>query len=640
MFYKQDIYRKNIYRKDNNGCSFSLVLLLAFAPLFIQAQNSVTSQEPDWQHALSLGDKPLYSKDFPWFKSVNPDAPKGGHVNFSIHGSFDSLNPYIIKGSTPSAAPNVFRYGALELNEPLMVGMNTYAPAREELGTLYGLIAHSVALSRDRQTLEFKLRPEARFHDRQPITSDDVLYTFKLLKEHGAPQYQMLLEQVDKLEAPTPHHVRFTLKPPVSRTLPLHIAELPVLPKHYWEKHNFSQTTLEPPLLSGPYRITKVKPGTSVTFERVNDYWGKDLPVNRGFYNFDRVTMNFFRDRRVAFESFRSKDADAFIETEAKNWARGYDLPAFHSGEIIKREVPYTLPGSRLFYAFNQRNPLFRDRKTRQAISMLFDWKWTNRILFHSAYVRNRSFFPAAGSESAGVITPAEKKILEPFSNNLPNDLFYKTFAHSEPKGNGSVDRERRMALPLLKQAGWKYQNNQLVNDKGEPFRFEFLHYSRVIERFIMPFAKNLSTVGIQMDFKAIDMSQYQRRIKRHQFDMILTSVPLMAFPDERLFDYFHSESADREGSHNLAGIQDPAVDKMIETIATSDDTDQIRTHISALDRVLLWQHYTIPTWHNNVIRVAHWKHLVPPATPNRFGFRLSSWWYDPDSLTKRKKNL
>ncbi|UYM15812.1 extracellular solute-binding protein [Endozoicomonas euniceicola] len=613
-------------------------MLLSFTPLLVKAQaNDEAPYQPDWQHALSIGDKPVYAQDFPHFKSINPDAPKGGHVSYSIHGSFDSLNPYIIKGTPPSAAPSVYRYGMMELNEPLMIGMNVYAPAQEELGTLYGLIAHSVALSKDKQTLEFRLRPEARFHDQQPITSKDVLYTFKLLKEHGAPQYQMLLEQVVKLEAPGPHHVRYTLKPPVSRTLPLHIAELPVLPGHYWEKHDFSQSTLEPPLLSGPYRITKVKPGTSVTFERVNDYWGKDLPVNRGFYNFDKVTLNFFRDRRVAFESFRSKDADAFIEVEAKNWAKGYDLPAFHSGEMIKREVPYTLPGRRLFYAFNQRNPLFKDRRTRQAISMLFDWKWTNRILFHSAYARNQSFFPAAGSEPGGMITATEKKLLEPFSKSLPNDLFNKTFSHTEPKGDGSIDRERRLALPLLKQAGWKNHKGQLVNDKGEPFRFEFLHYSRVIERFIMPFAKNLSTVGIQMDFKPIDMSQYQRRIKQHQFDMVLTSVPLMAFPDDRLFDYFHSESASREGSHNLAGIQDPAVDKLVETIATSDDSDQIRTHISALDRVLLWQHYTIPTWHNSVIRVAHWKHLVPPAAPGRYGFRLNNWWYDPDSLPKRK---
>ncbi|AMO56665.1 extracellular solute-binding protein [Endozoicomonas montiporae] len=624
-----------LYNKSHNN-KILLILLILISP-FIRAQAVNGNNEPQWQHALSIGDQPVYPAGFSHFNTVNPEAPKGGQVSFSIHGSFDSLNPYILKGSAPAAAPNVYRYGVMGLNEPLMIGMDVYAPAQEEVGTLYGLIASAVSLSADRQILEFKLRPEARFHDQHPITSEDVLFTFELLKAHGAPHYKMLLEQIDSIEAPGTHHIRYRLKPPVSRTLPLHVAELPVLPKHYWQKRNFSQTTLDPPLLSGPYRTTKVKPGTSVMFERVKDYWGKNLPVNRGFYNFDRITLNFYRDRRIAFESFRSGDADAFIEAEAKNWAKGYDLPAVKAGDIIKQEVPCSIPGKRLFYLFNQRNPLFKDRRTRQAISMLFDWQWTNNVLFHGAYARNLSFFPVSGSLAEKDITNQEKKILEPFTETLPKALFNQPFKLVGPEGNGNIERERRMALRLLKQAGWQYRNGQLVNQQGEPFRFEFLHYSKVIERFIMPFARNLATVGIQMEFKGIDMSQYQRRIKQRQFDMIQTSVPLMPFPDERLYDFFHSESADRDGSHNLGGIKDPAVDTLIDTIATSDDTDQIRAHISALDRVLLWQHYTIPNWHSSVIRIAYWKHMVPPAGTNQYGFRLSGWWYDPDSLKARK---
>ena len=437
----------------------------------------------------------------------------------------------------------------------------------------------------------------------------------------------MLLEQVESVEALSRHHVRYTLKPSVSATLPLMIAELPVLPRHYWENREFAKTTLEPPLLSGPYRITTVKPGSRITYERVRDYWGRDLPVNRGHYNFDTVTLEFYRDRRVAFEAFRSGQLDAFVEAEAKNWATGYDFSAFHTGNLKKLEVPYTLPGTRRFFAFNTRRPLFTDRRVRQAISQLFDWEWSRAVLFHNAYERSSSYFPLPEFSATGMMTEPEKKLLEPFSRQLPGDLFLKEFSFNTSPIAGDIRNQRRDALALLKSAGWHYDKGVLRNEQQQPFQFEFLHNSRTIERFILPYARNLQSVGIEMVFRPVDMSQYQRRLRQHEFDMVQTSIPIMPFPDERLLNLFHSESSDRQGSLNLAGICDPVVDQLVEGIVSSTDREQLANHVRALNRVLLWQHYTMPNWHSPVIRIAYWKHLHHPQILPGQGFRLSNWW-------------
>ena len=624
--------------KRLNYQNFSTLCWLALLWSLVPVKASATTERPPWQHAISIMGKPLYPPDFHHFNTVNPDAPKGGKVQFSIHGSFNSLNPYLLKGTSISSLPNVFRYGFLERNESLMVGMGINAPTQEETGTLYGLIAHSVALSDNRRSLSFRLRSEARFHDNHPITASDVVFSFEVLKRYGAPHYQMLLEQVEKIEVISPHEVRYILKPPVSRTLPFRIAELPVLPKHYWQRHDFSKTTLEPPLLSGPYKIIKVKPGTSVTFERIADYWGKDLPVNRGFYNFDRVTLNFFRDRRLAFESFCTGGADAFIEPEAKNWAKGYNLPALHTGKLIKQEIPYTLPGSRRHYAFNLRKPIFQQRAVREAISMMLDWHWSNRVIFYHAYHRTDSFFPVGDFSAKGIISPEEKALLSPFSGIVPPGLFNQPFKLSETDGSGNIQPIRQQAITLLRQSGWHLRKGKLLNARGEQFHFEFLHYSKTSERFILPFVKNLASIGILVDFKAVDLSQYQRRIKQRNFDIAPLQIPLTAFPDDGLYNLFHSESANRAGSGNLGGIEHPAIDSLIETIVHTDDMDVLQNNMRALDRVLLWQHFTIPCWHSPVLRIAYWHHLKHPAMQAKEGFRFTSWWYEPPTSPINKK--
>ena len=598
------------------------------------------------QHALSVYGKPVHSEGFTQFNYVNPSAPKQGHLRLAIHGSFDSLNPYILKGSPPITAPFVSLYGFTELNEPLMVGTGVYFQAFEEFGTAYGLIAKSATLSSDRKTLTFHLRPEARFHDGHPITSTDVLYSYNTLLKEGHPNFRVILERVERVEALSPYSVRFHLRAGSSTVLPVRIAELPVLPEHYWRHRDFGKTSLEPPLLSGPYKITRVEPGSSISFERQKNYWGRDLAVNKGLYNFEKVTLHFFRDRHVAFESFKAGRADAFIEAVAKNWATGYDFSAVRSGNVNRLEVPHAMPSGQRYFAFNLRRHKFKDRRVRQAISQLFDWEWTGRVIFQNAYVRTTSYFPAStpGSSyslaSSDLPSIKERQLLSPFIGMLPANILEKPFELSRTRGDGNIHEQRLSSLQLLKEAGWRYEKGRLINARNEPLTFEFLHYSRTIDRFILPFARNLSSVGIHMKFRPLDLSQYQRRLRQYDFDMTQITIPMQYLPDEQLLNYFHSSTVDQEGGRNIMGIANEAADKMIEKALSASNRQEMSPVIKALDRLLLWEHYTIPNWHGNTTRIAYWQGLRHPDRFPPFGFRLSNWWYEgpPEQATKEQE--
>ncbi len=603
-----------------------LTILWAWIPII-----SYGSGE-NWQHYLSVMDAPLYGKSFQHFQYVNKDAPKGGHLRLAALGTFNTLNPYSAKGIPPTQANNTFRYGFTELNEPLMVGTGAYAPSMDHKNTVYGLIAESVAYDPERSKLSFKLRKNARFHDQHPITTEDVAFSYRTLLERGHPNFKLTLQQVSDVEIESPYIIHFYLKPSSSKALPIKLSELPVLPKHYWQDRDFTKTTLTPPLLSGPYKITQVKPGSVIVYERVKDYWAADLPVNRGLYNFDRITLNFYRDRHVSFQAFKNGEIDIHYEGEAKNWETGYNFPAIQQGKISKINIPDKMHYGRRFYVFNLRSPLFKDRRVRQAVSMLFDWEWSSKVLFHNAYTRTVSFFPAHNSQSTKVPVSDELALLTPFHSMLPADLYSKPFQHSKTKGDGNITTQRRQALKLLKEAGWHYEQGKLLNDQNEPFQFTFLHYSKLADRFILPFANNLASVGIKMDFRAIDLSQYQRRIRQRDFDMAPAVFAVPFLPGEQLKGLFHSESAELDGSHNIVGISNPAVDALIEMALSASTDNQLNTAMSALDRVLLWEHYTIPNWQGRFIRIAYWKHIQPPETFPPFGIRLTSWWMNPAS--------
>ena len=601
---------------------------LLFALFSLIAVSVYGEPEPKWQHFLAIFDEPAYPEDFTHFNSVNPDAPKGGRLNIASHGTFDTLNPYTLKGVAPSTIPSVFRYGFLELNEPLMVGTGIYAPSLDHKNTAYGLIAEKVAWDSESKRLSFKLRPEARFHDGVPITTKDVKFSFETLLKHGSPLYKTTLEQVKSITLESPQVVHFHLKPASSAGLPLRISELPVLPEHYWKGKDFSKTTMKPPLLSGPYRITKVKQGKSITYERVRDYWGKDLPVNKGLYNFDQIVLNLYQDRHVTFQVFRNGNADIYYETEAKNWACGYDFPAVQNGEVIKEEIPLNMPASQLFFIFNLSRGIFKDRRVRNAISLMFDWDWSNKVIFRNAYLRNNSYFHYHSRLTEQTLPSEEEvRLLQPWQSQLPAELFTQKFDLPHSKGNGDLTQQKRDALRLLKQAGWHYQGGVMKNSAGEPLSFEFMHYSKSIGRFVLPFAKQLASIGITMNFRNYDASHFQRRLRQKDYDMTQVTIPIPYLPGESLQNQLHSESADQEGSQNLLSLKSPVVDELIEQIINAETNEQLETRVTALDRVLMWEHYTIPNWHTTFRRVAYWNRIKAPEVYAPYASRFTTWW-------------
>ncbi|MGI9282994.1 MAG: extracellular solute-binding protein [Endozoicomonas sp.] len=586
-----------------------------------------------WQHYLSIMDEPLYKKDFKHFNTVNPDAPKGGHLRLSTLGTFNTLNPYTARGIAPTQANNTYRSGFIELNEPLMVGTGSYAPSMEHKNTVYGLIAEAVAYDPEKRKLSFKLRKNARFHDQHAITTEDVEFSYHTLLKQGHPNFKLTLEQVENVKVEDKYIIHFYLKPSSSRALPIKLSELPVLPKHYWQNRDFAKTTLTPPLLSGPYKIARIKPGSTIVYERVTDYWGAELPVNKGLYNFERITLNFYRDKHVSFQAFKNGEIDIHYEGEAKNWETGYAFPAMQQNKIAKLSIPDKMHYGRRFFVFNLRSPMFQDLRVRQAVSMLFDWEWSSKNLFYSAYIRTTSFFTAHANNAPGIPEQEEQELLKPFQSILPSGLYTQPFELSKTRGDGNITRQRREALKLLKEAGWHYHQGQLLNDQNEPFHFTFLHYSKLADRFILPFATNLASVGIKMDFRAIDLSQYQRRIRQRDFDMVQITLAVPFLPGEHLKGLFHSESAESEGSQNLGGIKNPAVDSLVEKALSASNEQALYTAMWALNRVLLWEHYFIPNWQGRFIRIAHWKHVQPPDNFPPFGIRLTSWWMKPTSI-------
>ncbi|WP_448217049.1 extracellular solute-binding protein [Endozoicomonas sp. 2B-B] len=605
--------------------------------LYWQSIYAIAAGE-QWQHYLSIMDEPLYKKDFKHFRYVNPAAPKGGHLRLAALGTFNTLNPYSAKGIAPSQANNTFRFGFLELNEPLMVGTGPYAPSMEHKNTAYGLIAEAVAYDPEKHKLSFKLRTNARFHDQHPITTEDVEFSYKILLEHGHPNFKLTLEQVERIQIEDHYIIHFYLKPSSSKALPIKLSELPVLPKHYWQNRDFEKTTLVPPLLSGPYKISRVKPGSTIVFERVPDYWGEDLPVNKGLYNFDKVTLNFYRDRHVSFQAFKNGETDVHYEGEAKNWETAYVFPAMQQGKATRLNIPDKMHYGRRFFVFNLRSPLFQDRRVRQAISLLFDWEWSSANLFHNAYVRTTGFFGAHENNTSAVPSENELELFEAFQSIVPPGLYSQPFELPKTNGDGNITSHRRQALKLLKEAGWHYHQGQLLSARNEPFHFTFLHYSKLADRYILPFAANLASVGIKMDFRAIDLSQYQRRLRQRDFDMVQTTLTVPFLPGEDLKGLFHSESADSEGSRNLAGIHNPAVDGLIDHALSANTGEALYTAMQALNRLLLWEYYFIPNWQGRFIRIAHWQHVQPPDTFPPFGIRLTSWWMKPASKALQRQ--
>ena len=575
-----------------------------------------------------------YPASFTHFDWVNPEAPKGGRVSLMAAGSFDTLNPYTLKGTSPTATANFLQYGINELNEPLMVGTGLYDPSGDEPASSYGLIAQSVEYSEDRSWVVFNLRPEARFHDGKPITAYDVAFSYRTLLKQGHPQYRTNLQEVKRVDILNRHRIRFVLKRADNPLLILRLGELPVLPQHYWKDRDFRATTFDPPLGSGPYRITNVVPGRSLRFEKVKDWWGASLPVNRGKYNFDQVDVEFYRDSNVAFEAFKAGEFDFYIEQQAKNWANGYRFPALNRGDVVRAEIPHRIPTQTQALFMNTRRETFADVRVREALGMMFDFQWANRALFNSSYTRAASYYPNSEFSATGKPEGAEWLLLSPYRAQLPARLFNEPFRMPVTEGRGIPRETLRRALGLLADAGWKPNGQRLLNSKGRALRFEILLVNPNLERILQPFTENLASIGIQASLRTVDRAQYKQRLDQFDYDMILLTLPQTLSPGLEQWLYFHSSQADVKGGKNYAGIHDPVVDALLDRLLSARSREEQVAATRALDRVLLWQHYSIPNWYIDYHRLAYRNRFDHVPTPP-YTLGLRTWWLKPTENTR-----
>ncbi|MCC7017045.1 MAG: ABC transporter substrate-binding protein [Rhodospirillales bacterium] len=567
-------------------------------------------------HGLAMHGAPKYGPGFTHFDYANPDAPKGGEVRLSAVGTFDNFNPYILKGDPAAGLGAMF--------ETLL------ASSGDEAFSEYGLLAETVEMPEDRSWVAFTLRPGARWHDGEPVTVEDVIFSLGTLKTKGHPFYRSYFKDVAKAEKTGERTVRFSFSGGINRELPLITGQLPVLAKHYWESRDFEKTTLEPPLGSGPFRIKSFEAGRSVTYERVPSYWGANLPVRRGTYNVDTLRYDYYRDSTVALEAFKAGEYDFRLENVAKEWATAYDAPPVREGLIKKVEIPHQIPTGMQAFAFNTRREVFKDRRVRQALAYALDFEWANKNLFYGQYVRTRSFFSNSELASSGLPQGEELKILERFKGRVPEEVFDREYA---PPVAGSDEARRanlRAALDLLRAAGWTVKDRKLTNAAtGKPFRFEILLAQPTFERVALPFVRNLERLGIEARVRTVDPAQYRKRTDDFDFDMIVESFGQSLSPGNEQRDFWSSAAAASPGSRNTVGIKDPVVDELIELVIAAPDRESLIARTRALDRVLLWGHYVIPHWHLRYFRVAYWDKFGRPETSAKYRLCVECWWVD-----------
>ena len=612
------------------GVGAATAAVLAWCGVVATATEAPSPSAVPANYALSMYGDLKYGPEFTHFAYADPAAPKGGDVKLAAVGTFDNLNPFILKGVAGAGIGDTF---------DTLLEASSDEPFSE-----YGLVAESIELPADRSWVVFTLRPEARFHDGSPVTADDVVWTFETLIGKGHPFYRSYYSKVVKAERLAMRRVRFTFSPGDNRELPLIIGQLPVLSKAYWSTRDFGATTLQAPLGSGPYEVESVEPGRSIVYRRVADYWAATLPVRVGRYNFDRIRYDYYRDETVALEAFKAGQYDFREENGAKNWATGYVTPAVTAGLIKKEEIRNQVPTGMQAYVFNTRRPIFQDRRVREALGYAFDFEWANRYLFYGAYTRTKSYFSNSELASRGVPSPVELLLLDPFRGREPAAVFTDAYAPPSTDGSGEIRTNLIRALALLNEAGWEIKDMRLVNaHSGEPLQFEILLADPAFERITLPFVKNLERLGVSASVRTVDTAQYQNRIDNFDFDMAVNSWPESLSPGNEQVDYWTSQSAAVTGSRNLAGIHDPVVDQLVAMVISAPDRQSLIDRTRALDRVLLWGQYVIPQWHIQSFRVAYWdKFARPPITPP-YALGFDTWWVDAGKdagLAERRRTV
>jgi microcin C transport system substrate-binding protein len=603
-----------------------LVAASALPPAIARGQ----ATEPDIfkGHGMAMHGAAKYPAGFAHFEYVNPNAPKGGSIYYGVGGStFDNLNPFILKGTpVPAIASFVF--------DTLTKGSS------DEPFSEYGLLAKTMETPKNRAWVAFEIDERARFHDGSPVTPDDVIYSFEtLVSDKGHPRFRQYYHDVVKAEKTGPRGVRFTFRAPGNNELPLIMGQLPVLSKAYYASRAFDQVTLEKPLGSGAYRIGEVNPGRYITFERVKDYWAKDLAVNRGYDNFDLVRVDYYRDATVAREAFKAGEFDYRAENQALAWATQFEIDAVRRGDLVKRTVPHQRPAGMQCFVMNTRKPLFQDWRVRRALALMLDFEWSNKNLFYGQYKRSASYFSNSEMAATGLPEGDELKVLEPFKGRVPDSVFTAPYTLPVYPGDGNIREGAREALGLLKQAGWDFKGNDLVDKNGAPFRFEIITESPQFERIFLPYTRNLIRIGMKVEFRIIDPVQYQKRVEDFDFDMISSGWGQSESPGNEQRNYWSSAAADTKGGSNTIGVKDKAIDEIIELVINAPDREALVARCKALDRVLLHHHFVVPCWHLATDRILYWDKFGM-APPHRRGTNPVTWWYDGAKAERLKGKI
>lgn len=588
------------------------------------------SQDRLFAHALSMYGDVKYPADFKNFDYVNPLAPKGGKLRQWAGGSFDSLNPYTLKGD-PAAITVVETLLTRSLDEPF---------------TEYGLIAEGVYHPEDISSATYRLRPEARFHDGKPITPEDVIWSFKTYTAN-VPTRAAYYKDVSKVEQTGDREVTFFFSAKNNRELPNIVGQVPVMPKHWWlandakgKPRDVSSSTLEIPLGSGAYKFKSVIAGSSFILERVPDYWGKDLPVNVGTNNFDEVSYTYFQNPLVAFEAFKGDQFDYYLETISKNWATGYDFPAIKNGRCIKAEIPLKKVNGMQGWVLNTRRAKFQDVRVRKAFNLAFDFEWANTNLFYGQYTRSRSFFNNSEMEAKGLPSPEELVLLEPLKDLLPAEVF--TTEYTNPTNEGAGERRKNLlaASKLLSEAGWKVTQqsgkNVLKNAAGETLSVEITLDNPSFERVALPYKEQLTLLGVNVTVRTVDSTQFVKIAETFNYDIITHNFGQSLSPGNEQRFFWGSAEADKNGTQNYAGIKNKAIDALIDMVIFAKDRKSLVTACQALDRALIWGYYVVPQWFRPAERIAYWDRFgKPDITPDYdLGFP-STWWWDAEKAKK-----
>ncbi len=577
---------------------------------------AMAADAPLRTYGLALVGQIRLPPDFTHFPYANPDAPKGGTVTRAAIGSYDSFNPFVVRGTPTAAVSKVF--------DTLMVR------SQDEPEAAYGHLAKVIEIPADHMGVAFELRPEARFHDGTPVTAEDVAWTFNTLRAQGRPFFRQYYADVASVVAETPLRVVFRFKTAENHELPQILGEMPVLPEHWWKGRDFSQPLNEPPLGSGPYKVASFEMGRSVVLQRVPDYWAANLPTAKGLNNFDTVRYEYYRDPNVAMEAFKAGSVDWRQENSSKNWATAYDFPAVTQGLVKKVSLPLDVPTGMQGFAMNTRRKLFADRRVREAMNQVFDFEWMNHNLFYDSYIRTQSYFSNSDFASSGLPKGDELALLEPFRAKLPPELFTTPYKNPVTDGSGNNRDGLKAALTLLEQAGWKIKDRKLVNAAGEPFAFQILLSDPAFERVALAYVQSLQRLGMDVTVRTVDPAQYQRRMDTFDYDMTDTLIGESGSPGNEQTEFWTCGSSKTEGSNNVMGVCDPVVDTLVADLLKAPDFGHLVTTVRALDRVLLWGFYLVPHWHSEHVNVAYWNRFGRPSAPVKEGVVFDAWWIDP----------